>query len=175
VAEGRLYDVAAHLLDCVCAKLGSRCPGRRCVVPGLEPSFENCCEGDRGGQLTVHAVQRFPSRSFPTADLGRPNNCDVPWIVAAYTVTIIRCMPAGSAHRAPTCDQLDEVAQRTLKDMEQVWDGLVCCLQDEEAMQTLLTTTYTWTMGTQQTITPGGGCVGSTTQVILGMPPCLEC
>lgn len=173
--DGRVYDLAAHLLECVCDRLGSSCPDRACVVPGFEVSHENCCGGDRGGQLTINLVQRFPSRQFPAADLGTPQNCEAPYLVAVYQVEIVRCMPTGSQSHAPTCNELDQSAQATMLDAEKVWDGVSCCLQNKDVVTQLVGAPNAWVMGLQQTVNPQGGCVGSTLRVTVGMPNCLEC
>lgn len=171
--EGRTYDLARSLLDCACAELAETCPTRHCVVPGL-PSFEDCCEGERHGQLTVHVVRRYPSRQFPTPDFGSPQNCDAPWVVAQYQLTIVRCYPTSGAH-GPSCEALDATAQRTTLDLERVWKGVACCLKDRETVEALLRGGYQWVFGNQESVEPQGGCAGSTLDVLVGMHPCLEC
>jgi hypothetical protein len=146
------------------------------VVPGLEPSIENCCSGDAGGQLTVSVVRRYPSRTFPIPDFNTPRNCAAPFIVVVYLVTVARCAPVGVNGRPPTCEQLDIAAQEAMLDMEQLWDGVACCLNDTPAMDTLVGPgPHNWTYGDQLTVGPEGGCSGSTLQVLVGYPPCLEC
>lgn len=171
--EGRTYDLARSLLDCACAELVGTCPTRHCVVPGL-PSFEDCCAGERGGQLTVHVVRRYPSRQFPTPDFGSPSNCRAPWVVVQYQLTVVRCSPVGDA-RGPTCEALDTTAQGTMRDLERVWKGVACCLEDRETVQQLLRGAYQWVFGNQEAVEPQGGCAGSTLDVLVGMLPCLEC
>lgn len=171
--EGRVYDLAKSLLDCACQRLAEECPTRACVVPGL-PSFENCCDSPTGGQLTVHVVRRFPSRTFPTPDFGSPSNCRVPYLVVQYQVSIVRCHPTGGAH-GPACNALEAAAQRTMRDLELVWDGIACCLEDRETVQELVRGPYQWVFGNQESIEPEGGCGGSVLDVLVGIPPCLEC
>lgn len=173
--EGRTYDLAAHLLDCACQRLADECPGRHCVAPGTEPSFENCCAGETGGQLTVNVIRRFPSRQFPTPDFGSPRNCFLPYVVTQYQLTIVRCAHVGSGRQGPTCTDLDTTAQQTMRDMERVWDGIACCLNDDDTVRQLVLGAYQWTFGNQETTEPQGGCVGSTTDVLVGIPPCVEC
>lgn len=173
--EGRVYDVAAQLLECVCLRLGDRCPDRKCIIPGLEVPFDNCCAGDRGGQLTINVSQRFPSREFPAIATTVPENCLVPFLVTVYNVSIVRCAPVGSATSGPTCPQLDESAKGLFLDMERVWSGVACCLSDKETMKTLVGAVYTYSLGTMTSIGPEGDCVGFSFDAAVGMDPCLEC
>lgn len=173
--EGRVYDVAAQLLECVCNRLGDSCPSRRCVVPGLEVTAENCCGGDRGGQLTVSVSQRFPSRDFPAIATTVPLNCAMPYLVTVYNITLFRCVPVGDAMKPPTCSAMNDAATGLFLDMERVWDGVACCLSDMDAMRLLVGNVYTYSLGTMTSIGPDGDCVGFTFDVAVGMDPCLEC
>lgn len=165
---GHIYDLAAHLLECVALRLGPRSPARACVVPGTEVSFENCCGSDQGGQLTINVISTYPSRIFPDPDRGQPQNCPPPYIVAQYGVTLLRCTPVGSGTKAPTCEQLDANAQLTMRDQEEVQAGVICCLQDEDTITTLIGQQIVWVLNDQATIGPQGGCAGSQQLVLVG-------
>jgi hypothetical protein len=174
----RVYDLAHHLLDCVCERLGSTCPGRSCVAPGRAPSFENCCAGVTGGQLTVNAVRTYPSTTFPDPSRGQRANCISPYWVVQYDIALMRCTPVTSGNKgeAPTCDQLDANAQLVMRDLATVHLAIACCLDDEDDLTTLLgTPVHEWLLQGQELIGPDGGCAGSNTTVLVGIPPCVEC
>lgn len=172
----RAYNLGALLLECACAKLSETaagCPGRRCLVPGAVPEHVDCCEG----QLTVNILRGYPSFVFPNPALGAQtrSNCDAPFTVITYAIEIIRCAPVGNRERAPTCDKLDESAFKTMVDMEAVRQGVVCCLRDRDSIVPHIGEPYEWILGDQETYGPEGGCVGSTTIVLVGLPTCMEC
>lgn len=172
----KVYTVGSLLLDCVCSTLDESeggCPDRRCLVPGLEPEAINCC--DSGGQLSVTIQRTFPSRAFPIADLGTPNNCDVPWQVAVYDITVFRCSPVGDVNVAPTCEQLDTAARINMSDMEAVRYGIRCCLIDRDSLNGVIGDAYTWSLGDHVSIQPGGGCTGTNLTVLVGIPTCWDC
>lgn len=173
--EGRAYDLARTLLECACARLADECPTWHCVVPGSQVSWDNCCSGKTGGQLTVHVAQAYPSRTFPDPDLRRPANCDAPYTVLEYVVTILRCSPVGSGQHPASCEDLDVTAQQTLRDLERVRDSTACCLLQQDAMQALLRGPYAWAFGQQLSLGPDGACAGSELHVLVGMSPCREC
>jgi hypothetical protein len=173
--DGRAYDLARALLECACTTLADECPERHCVVPGQQVSWENCCAGKTGGQLTVHVAQAYPSRTFPDPDLRRPANCDAPYTVLEVVVTILRCTPVGTGQHAPKCEELDANAQLTLRDLERVRDSVACCLLQEEALRALLRGPYAWAFGQQLSLGPDGGCAGSELHVLVGMLHCREC
>lgn len=175
----RVYELARHLLDCVCTQLGATCPDRNCVAPGRAPSFENCCAGATGGQLTVNAVRTYPSKEFPDPSRGQAANCIDPYWVVQYDIAIMRCTPVtapGDPRAAPTCDQLDENAQLIMRDMSAVHLALGCCLGNDDDLTSLLgTPVHQWLLQGQESIGPDGGCAGSNTTVLVGIPPCVEC
>lgn len=172
----KLYRVGGLLLDCACAKLQlteTGCPDRRCIVPGIEPEAVNCCHP--GGQLTVNVVRTYPSRQFPVPDLGTPNNCDAPYQVATFNVTVFRCMPVGSVEHPPSCAKLDDTALVVLSDMEAVRQGVVCCLRDRDTLMPTLGDAYVWGLGDHLPVGPEGGCVGTNLTVLVGLPTCWDC
>jgi hypothetical protein len=173
--EGRAYDLARALLECACERLADECPDRRCVVPGNQVSWDNCCSGKTGGQLTVHVVQAYPSRTFPDPDLRRPANCDTTYTVLELVVTILRCSPVGDGPHPATCEELDSTAQQALRDLERVRDSTACCLLQQDALKALLRGPYAWAFGQQLSLGPDGGCAGSELHVLVGMLHCREC
>lgn len=173
----RPYRVGGLLLDCVCAKLSlteAGCPARRCLVPGVEPSVENCCAGKNGGQLTVHIVRSYPSRKFPLPDVAA-GNCDAPLDVVTYSVQVWRCMPTGTVDHPPRCDDIDDTALTAWTDKEAIRLGVACCLRDRDTAEKTVGVGYDWIFGDFVTKGPEGGCVGSEQLVQIGLPVCWEC
>lgn len=171
----KVYKVAALLLECACAKLRlteAGCPDRRCVVPGLEPEAANCCPS--GGQLTVNLIRVFPSEQFPFP-LVAANNCDAPYDVATFAVTVFRCMPTGSTQHAPSCDALDKAAFTTMVDLMAVQDGVICCMKDKDRMHSVIGEPFRWALGDHGPTEATGGCVGTALIVQVGIPRCWEC
>lgn len=120
-------------------------------------------------------LQRYPSINFPTVATQVAINCRVPYIVTVYGITVVRCSPVGSNDRPPTCEALQKASEGLMLDSERIWDGVTCCLLDEETMGQLIHGPFTWSIGTLQSITPEGGCAGISVDVAVGMDPCLEC
>jgi len=173
---GRVFDVAAHLLECAALSLGEGAPARACVVPGQQVAWDNCCSGEQGGQLTVNVARLYPSRLFPDLDQGRPSNCIVPYMVVQYNITILRCSPTQTDRgHPPSCASLSANAELTLQDLELVRLGVACCLLDEDTLTPLLGQPYSWVFGDSVTLGPEGGCAGSQLIVFVGMPPCYDC
>lgn len=173
----RPYRIGALLLDCVCAKLAltpSGCPDRRCLVPGIEPSVENCCDGKNGGQLTVNIIRTYPSRNFPVPNIAAVN-CDDPWSVTTYGIQVWRCVTAGDIHHPPNCSALDDTALKTWTDMEAMRQGVACCLRDRSSKESVIGIGYEWNLGDHTTLGPEGGCVGSNLLVQVGIPTCWDC
>lgn len=173
---GRVFDLAAHMLECAALQLGAFSPDRACVVPGQEVAWDNCCSGSDGGQLTVNVARVYPSHNFPDIDQGRPNNCIAPYMVVQYGVTILRCSPTQDDRgNPPPCEALSANAELTIRDLETVRIGVACCLLDEEALTTLVGQPAVWMFGDVVTLGPEGGCAGSQLIVFVGMPPCYDC
>lgn len=173
---GRVFDLAAHLLECACLQLGETCPDRACVVPGQQVAWDNCCGGEKGGQLTVNVARLYSSRQFPDIDQGRPANCVAPIMVVQYNITILRCSPTQNDRgNPPPCDALSANAELILRDLELVRLGVACCLLDEDAASQLVGQPYSWVFGDSATLGPEGGCAGSQLIAFVGMPPCYDC
>lgn len=173
----RSFNVARALLDCVCLALDSTsagCPNRRCVVPGGEIEFVNCCGGSGGGQLTINLESTYASRQFPTPD-SAPNKCDAPYEVVTYMVTVLRCVPVGDIDRAASCAQLEAVAQTTFIDQYVVREAVRCCLEDSASFDAVAGFNYRWVLDENPTLGPEGGCVGSSLRVIIGLGACHDC
>lgn len=171
---GRIYAGASLLLDCVCEALGDRCPSRTCVAPGVAVSIENCCAGDTGGQLNINVARMYPSRDFPTPVIGI-RNCDAPYTVVEYLITLARCVPVGNMQRPPTCVKLDESAQSLMDDLEDIFTGVSCCLKTSPYLEDLAGRRFPWIIGDVESIGPEGGCAGAVVSVLVGYDSCLGC
>jgi hypothetical protein len=173
----RSFGVARALLDCACLALSSTsagCPSRRCVVPGAEIEFVDCCGGANGGQLTINLESVYASRQFPVPD-SVANRCDAPYEVVTYSITILRCVPTGDFDHAASCEQLESVAQTTFIDQYVLREAIRCCLEDEESFASVAGYNYRWVLDEHPTLGPEGGCVGSTLRVIIGLGACHNC
>lgn len=173
----RSFEVARALLDCICLALNSTsagCPSRSCIVPGAEIEFVNCCGSKNGGQLTINLESVYNSRQFPVPDTVA-NNCDAPYEVAAYSVTILRCSPSGDIDHAPTCEALEAAAFTTFVDQRVVREAVQCCLSDTSAFESVAGFDYRWVLDENPTIGPEGGCAGSTLRVLIGWMTCHNC
>lgn len=174
--DDRPFMLAEALIDCICSKLETTtwgCPGRKCVAPGSEVEWANCCEDE--GQLTVNLQNVFPSRNFPVPEPG-PENCVTPYEVLNFEIQVIRCVPTGTHTRGPTCDQLSQTAEMTFSDLMAMRAGVRCCLQDTEGIEELASVPYfRWSFGEHISLGPEGGCVGSSLQVLVGIPICDGC
>lgn len=169
------YNIAAHLLDCVCDALTRTeigCPNRRCIVPGNEAETVNCC--DNQGQVTVALPRLFPSSSFPTVDT-QTQGCDAPLTVVVYNIEVWRCMPVGHMQYAPTCDELDNTAYITMQDAWAMRTGVSCCFKDKESITEITGPGYRWMIGDHSSLGPEGACVGNRLEVAIGYLTCWEC
>lgn len=174
----RIYRTARLLLDCTCLQLESTpagCPDRRCVVPDLAPSVENCCASPPGGQLTVNVERTYPTTAFPASDSGIHNNCDAPYLAVVYSVDLWRCMPVGHGERPPDCEDLDAAGYTAMVDLFAVSYGVSCCLRDADSASAVIGTGFRWSLGDHVTTEASGGCVGTSLTVVVGIPRCWEC
>jgi hypothetical protein len=173
----RPFDVARALLDCICVGLASTaagCPGRRCVVPGNEIDFVNCCGGVNGGQLTVNLESMYASRVFPVPDTAA-NKCDAPYEVVSYSVTVLRCVPVGDLDHPASCTALETAASTIFADQLVVREAVRCCLEDTESFSQVADWNYRWILDEHASVGPEGGCAGSILRVVIGMNACHDC
>lgn len=149
------FDLAAHLLGCVCEALEETtcgCPEWRAVVAG-QPSWDVCCEG----QLYVAVENVYPSLVFPAAT-AEPVRCGAP-LAATLVVGIARCaVSMDDRGNPPTCEAQSSQAVRVYEDAEAVMRGTICCLAE-------LSRDALSVVGAQSFIGPSGGCVGSELRV----------
>jgi hypothetical protein len=167
------FELAKHLRDCITPYLAgttSGTPARVCVTTG-EIAWDDC----ECGQLAVSLTNQFESATFPTPWDGTGNagarKCGPPLFVFQYTVSMVRCSPAGDdAGNPPPCDAISAAARVTVEDAWAVRAGLMCCLCAGSTRQpdgTKLFESY-W-LGPQNEVGPGGMCQGSEITVAIGV------
>jgi hypothetical protein len=87
------------------------------------------------------------------------SQCGPAYRVVTYVVTILRCIPAGDENGPPTCAQLDAAAQIQLDDAAAVWNGVICCFDEDE---------HEFTVLGQTMVGPAGFCGGSALTIAVG-------
>jgi hypothetical protein len=163
------YDISALLLTEIDQALQLSSFGsvnRICVVPG-ELAWDQC----ECGTLAASPRRFFLSDEFPEDSLGRGivrgTPCDLPFLVAEISISIIRCAPQPpDGQLAPTCESLAAAAQVLLSDAYVVMT---------ETISTLCTLTETnqiidYVLGEQNTRGPDGTCVGTELITLVGIP-----
>jgi len=160
------YDLAVIVRDCIAARLatdGLPAPARACVTVG-EIAWDECpC-----GQLAVSLIELFPSETFPTFTLAPTVRCPPKLTVAHYTVELVRCANTGSDISPPTCQALAADALLAVRDAHAVRAGITCCLDQAAAARSIVD----YALGRQVMIGPQGGCVGSRTDLYIGLMAC---
>ncbi|WP_030236756.1 hypothetical protein [Streptomyces sp. NRRL S-350] len=181
-----IHELTEAVLGCVCAALEATsaevegqpgCPDcRTCVVPG-QVAWDGCedpCTGDTGGQLSVSVVRLYRStlEDFPTETsivLG-VRGCVPPQITAVeLAVTLLRCAPSVTEEGCPpSCDELAAAAKVLHVDEATVYNAMLCCLPDTLG----LPRARRFSVGTQKTVGPQGGCVGLEQRVTVALVDC---
>jgi hypothetical protein len=159
---GRWYTVGQYLVDSTYNGLSSK-PARRGQTPG-EIAWDNCtCEG----VLAVSVPRVFLAEDFPSeADAPVGVRCNVPYEVAEFTVSVIRCAPQPEgADMAPPADDLDSAAGLLLQDMAETMDSLaltLCGLKEDDTIDDFLITPA-------EAAGPEGACVGFNLRVQISL------
>jgi hypothetical protein len=159
-----IWVLANQLLDCAAGELDLTevgAPERRCVVYGGQLVWDDCdC-----GLLAVHVPRIYLSATFPNP-LFAPTPCDVPFTVAEYVVTILRCVPQPDHQgNPPPCSEITPAAKRDFLDRSAVMRGVQCCLADMRMTA----------VGDQLAIGEAGTCAGSELHVFAASVNCVEC
>jgi hypothetical protein len=170
-------DLGAWLLECARAALAltsAGVPGRRYRSVG-RPAHDNCCAGQ--GQLTVARVRTYPSAVFPVPD-NDPVPCGGKYTVVQFEVEVIRCAPVpANDGTAPSAELLDASAREIDIDGRAVYDALRCCIQDRIKNWQALDEQagFEGYVDSQAPVGPEGGCAGTRTVVVLGIPDGCAC
>lgn len=151
------FLTAARLVDCVCPRLKDPARGEDawvgecCVWPGSHASLVDCC--DDGGQLSVVAINGFPTTSFPSPatvvqSCGPVTNT---W-ATVYELKVTRCVPTGLDC---DCDCKEAAAARIMGDLKAVLEGVACCFVEDPDDDCAQFTINGWRL-----LAPEGGCSG---------------
>jgi len=159
-----MWQLANQLLECAAGQLDetpSGAPARQCVVYGSQLVWDDCA----CGLLAVHVPRVFPSETFPIIKQSA-TNCDVPFTVAEYVVSILRCVPQPDAKgNPPDCDKVSAAALIDFTDRWAVWRGVQCCLAGIRPH----------VMQEQLAIGEAGACAGSELHVLVASANCEAC
>ncbi len=161
--QDAIWTVANQLLECAAGQLAetpSGAPDRQCVVYGSELIWDECdC-----GLLAVHVPQIFFSETFPNIRLAS-SNCNSPFVVAEYVVSILRCVPQPDANgNPPDCPKVSAAAHIDFTDRWAVWRGVACCLGSRLHL-----------VQQQLAIGEAGACAGSQLHVLVASSNCVDC
>lgn len=165
-----IYNTTLTLKQCLVDALATTSgglPERICVpVPGQ--IADDACDC---GQLALTVNRTYGSRGFPIEGGDVPEaDCGQPYIVADITVSIKRCAPNPDDNgNPPTCADLAEAARILEEDRYVVRHAVVCCLKTMRDQDQIAE----FQVGTQPTVGPEGGCVGSELALLVGfIGPC---
>jgi hypothetical protein len=163
------YPIVTALAACVAAEVAQTAagaPDRVCpAVPG-EIAWDSCdC-----GQLALSVERVYPAQAPPAETAGTDDSvCAAPYLVAAVTVSMVRCVPGPADDGTPpACADLAAAAQTMWADLAAVRAGLGCCLRDLVAADTVVG----YSVGASDIVGPEGGCAGSSTRVLVWLPNC---
>ena len=157
VYEERISEAAATLLDCACVALEDDCPDAVYLTAG-PPAWDNCCEGDTGGQLTAHLVETFPYQPWPTR-VTPLDPCKGSEWAAVFTVALVKCHPAVDGNGVPPDPDVLDAAARDVNRWTALMRKALQCCPDFRVSVT----------GSQVQLAPNGGCVGIGFRVIVDL------
>lgn len=164
------YDVGNVLLanlETVLADSSGGAVDRACLVPG-EIAWDGC----NCGLLAISVRNWFLTDSFPETSLAfganaaRGTPCDLPWLVGDLVIQVIRCAPTpdGNAISVP-CPELDESARVLISDAYVTLTETVSTLCELRESDQIID----YIVGSQATVGPAGGCVGSELTAQVGL------
>lgn len=162
------YDISTLLLTEIDQALQLSAAGsvaRVCVVPG-ELAWDQC----ECGTLAASPRRFFLSDEFPEDSLGRgivrAGPCDLPFLVAEVSISIIRCAPQpADGFTAPPCPALAASAQVLLSDAYVVMTETIRVLCELTANNLILD----YVLGEQNARGPEGSCVGTELIALIGL------
>jgi hypothetical protein len=168
-------DAAQQLLSCYDTALqeGPNPPpdDNICLRVGQVPfdvglSQDLCCEGF----AWVRVLRIFPSVNFPNPD-SIPNDCQNSSYAVEFELGAIRCLPFGSEHAGPTCDEWTSVFTQVDEDAASMRRA-ICCIRDlQDANMTFIDQII---VGEWIPIDGQGGCIGGQMNVTVHIS-CNEC
>lgn len=164
------HEVAVALEACAFAAVTHTAPweiNRHGVVIG-EIAWDECdC-----GQLVVSETRRYPATAFPLEEVDHTAECNEPWLVIQYTLSLTRCVPiSGEDLVPPAVSLLTASAAQNSDDMTEVRRALMCCLSQRYDANEVAA----FELGSQEVAGPGGGCAGFTMTVLVGWTNDCDC
>jgi hypothetical protein len=158
-----VFDTAAAIVTGVGVALGSGAngtPERIGVVPGSEIAWDACdC-----GQLAIVIPRRYASNSFPT-EASVVRNCENALVVAQLTLGLQRCAPNPSENGdPPKMATLQNAAMNQEEDVFIVRSTTQCILEHLQDVSDVASFTLT----TQDSVGPQGGCYGTELTIFVG-------
>lgn len=157
------------ILDCADTQLTAN--GRECdrvlLAPGVEPAYDECCDGF----LYVRLTSMFPSGNpFPQQDT-RPGNCKPTLIASTLAIGVLRCAAVVQDGGAvPTAEELTAETLGMTADASILLEAIKCCivpLTDDTTSDAVVATIGTW-----NPLGPDGGCVGGEWTITIGHGSC---
>lgn len=117
------------------------------------------------GQLVVAETRRFPSMSFPIEEIDHTADCNEPWIVVQYTLSLTRCVAVqNDAGAPPSIASLSASAERNSSDMSLVRRAVLCCLQEHYDNDDI----NAYEVSSQDVTGPNGACAGFDMTIFIG-------
>lgn len=153
---------------------GGRPVGLAHLVPGGEPAWDDCCEG----QAYLRVIEVYPTAGtggtspFPARDVtqrGTKIGCSISLLAFHLGLGVIRCAHSvGSSGEPPSADEMTDDAALALDDMAVMLDLLTCVLPQSRNIQRL-------SVGAWTPRGVDGGCAGGEWDFFVAIDPCLEC
>jgi hypothetical protein len=149
------YQVASGSVQAVYAAVDHTTdwPINRTGVVIGEVAWDNC----QCGQLVVTEVRRFPSSAFPLEQVDHTAECNEPWLVIQFLLSLTRCVAVSNeSGDPPAIALLDASAQQNSKDMTAARKALMCYLSSQYDTNAIAG----FEIGSQEVTGPGGSCAG---------------
>lgn len=164
-------DMAAALLDCLCARLVDTIGGpvcQCCLRPSIAPPVNDvCCDcGEGQGQAAVQVVEIFPTEDFPRKGIRQfKGACGHNVTRAAeLAMTVYRCVgTVDSNGNPPSCERVTADARKIDDDADAMWQAFACC--DWAGRRKILP-------GSWQPLPNQGGCGGGMMTVYVEISSC---
>lgn len=163
------FDVGLDLLERAVNRMedkGVGAPDRRAVVQGTLATWDDCCGGDNGGQLTVRLARLYQSVTFPVEQAGAPRgNCFEAANAARYIVELTACTPGDvtPGGDSPTADAMTASAQETLARATVMYQAMLQWWADMAARMA-----EAW-VGALEPLPEQTGCTGYQIVVVAGL------
>jgi hypothetical protein len=152
------HGVATWALCCARDALlnADREPVQRAFVAAGQVAWDDCC-----GMLVAAPERVFRTLEFPNEN-STEEVCFGGHLAVEVVVLLVRCVPTVDERgRAPSSEALDAAYRSLIEDSAIVWNAAVCCDLPDDWVRASVSQTF---VGAQ------GGCIGSETRFIIGIP-----